>query len=330
MKRIVVWGLGQEFLYWQKMLESKEMMDKQGRDAESVKIIAYCDRNPERRKYVKELFIEQDKVYDYNPDIVLTSSKIESEVKRSLDKIWSMNGTPKVYNFAQFIKERLNAHEKAVGNGMNMDKYCREILKRTDFRVSSIMEIGANYGQDAEYLRLFWDIDSEHTYTFEANPRISKEIDRRYKYHNYNYAVCDYTGKILLHCVDEEDSNSGLSTVKEYKYADNWEKIEVNCICMRDFLDEHTEIDTIDFLKLDVEGANFEVLKGFGDYLKKVSIIQTEAENLLCGYNGEHYLFNDIARLLMDYEFELISYELGGIQSDSLWIKRDLLKKGSY
>lgn len=126
-----------------------------------------------------------------------------------------------------------------------------------------------------------------------------------------------------------EDDNSGLSTIKDYGYTDKWEKIEIDCISMQDFLDIHQEIDTIDFLKVDVEGVHYEVLKGFGKYLNHVKIIQTEAENLL-EYDGIHYLFNDVARLLMDFDFELVTYDLHKVQSDSLWIKRDLLRKERF
>lgn len=71
------------------------------------------------------------------------------------------------------------------------------------------------------------------------------------------------------------------------------------------FFEWNKEISTIDFLKVDAEGLHYEVLKGFGKYLEKVQIIQTEAKNLL-EYRGKHYLFNDIARLLMDYGFVIL------------------------
>lgn len=316
MKRIVIWGLGEEFLTWRKMLES-------GLGGE---IVAYCDRNPEKREIIHNI-IAPSQIYVYQPDIILTSRKIKNDIEEQKKK----NGCEavEVMEFTQFIQKHLNVHEKAVGNGMNLYKYCREIMHRTEFCVSSIMEIGANYGQDAEFLRLFWGVDNNHVYTFEANSKISKEIDKRYQYHNYNVAVSDYVGKAQLNIVSENDENSGLSTVKNYSYAAGWDKEEIDCITMESFLELHKEISTIDFLKVDAEGLHYEVLKGFGKYLEKVQIIQTEAENLL-EYEGEHYLFNDIARLLMDYGFELVMYDLGKIQSDSLWIKRDLLKKGNY
>ena len=255
----------------------------------------------------------------------MTSSKIKSDIEKETIGC----DTVKVMEFAQYVRTGLKVHEKAVGNGMHLYRYCCEIMERTDFEVSSIMEIGANYGQDAEFLRLFWGVDNEYVYTFEANPRISEEIDRRYKFHNYNSAVSDYTGKIMLNLVGEEDANSGLSSVKDYDYTNDWDKKEVDCIAMKDFLDLHNEITTIDFLKVDAEGVNYEVLKGFGEYLDKVRIIQTEAENLLV-YDGKHYLFNDVAKLLMNYGFELIMYDLHKVQSDSLWIKSDLLKKEKF
>ena len=315
--KIVIWGLGKEFSVWRTMLESEEL---------GVTVMGYCDKDNEKRQAFSNA-VAPSSLSLFQPDLILTSFNLCNEIVMELQKAGLNN--VKVLSFGEFIVSRLKVHEKAVGNGMHMYRYCREVIERTDLKVSSIMEIGANYGQDAEFLRLFWGVDNDHVYTFEANERISKKIDRRYKYHNYNLAVSDYTGKIVLNLVDIEEENSGLSSVKKYSYTEDWAREEVDCICMKDFMDKHKEIDTIDFLKVDVEGVDYEVLKGFGHYLDKVKIIQTEAENLV-DYEGEHYLFTDIARLLMNFGFELITYDLARLQSDSLWIKRDLLKKGKF
>jgi len=317
MDKIAIWGLGKEFSVWKTMLESEEL---------GVTIIAYCDKDEEKRQALGNA-VDPSSLLLFQPDMILTSFNLCSEITMELQRAGCNN--IKVLSFGEFIGSRLRVHEKAVGNGMHMYRYCREIMERTELKVSSVMEIGANYGQDAEFLRLFWGVDNDHVYTFEANERISKEIDQRYKYHNYNLAVSDYTGKIVLNLVDNESENSGLSSVKNYSYTGDWTRAEVDCVCMKDFMDEHKEIDTIDFLKVDVEGVDYEVLKGFGNYLDKVKVIQTEAENLI-DFEGEHYLFTDIARLLMDFGFELITYDLARLQSDSLWIKRELLKKGKF
>lgn len=180
--RIVIWGLGEEFTIWRNMLESV-----------CGQIVAYCDRDPAKRELIQHA-IEPSDVYRYNPDIILTSRKIKKDIIRE-SKIYGCD-TAEIVEFEQFIRANLNVHEKAVGNGMYLYKYCCEIMNRTNFKVTSIMEIGANYGQDAEFLRMFWGVSPERVYTFEANPSISKEIDKRYHFYNYNLAVSDYTGKV--------------------------------------------------------------------------------------------------------------------------------------
>ncbi len=317
MEKVAVWGLGKEFSIWRTILESEEL---------GANIIAWCDKDTEKSKVIANR-TDPSSLPFLEPDIILTSCNLCSEIIKESERIGCRNA--RVMDFEAFVKANLKVHRKAVGNGIHMYRYCREIIERTDLKVSSIMEIGANYGQDAEFLRLFWGTNQDHVFTFEANSSISKEIDQRYKFHNYNLAVSDYTGKATLNLVDMSGYNSGLSSVKNYSYTQNWIRDEVDCICMKDFMDMHKEIDTIDFLKVDVEGVDYEVLKGFGDYLHKVKVIQTEAENLI-DYEGEHYLFSDIARLLMDFGFELITYDLARLQSDSLWIKRELLKKGKF
>ncbi len=81
-------------------------------------------------------------------------------------------------------------------------------------------------------------------------------------------------------------------------------------------------IESIDFLKIDVEGANCEVLVGFGNELSRVKSIQIEGECLPYWEGQKPY--KDIEVLLKQNDFELVYFLLspGGVQSDSFWIQR--------
>ena len=78
--------------------------------------------------------------------------------------------------------------------------------------------------------------------------------------------------------------------------------------------------------KIDAEGVNYKVLRGFGKDLGRIKCIQIEAE-CMKEFEG-HYIFKDIALLLIENGFELVSYDLSrrNSQSDSLWVRRDCLK----
>jgi len=94
---------------------------------------------------------------------------------------------------------------------------------------------------------------------------------------------------------------------------------------MDSFIDEQN-IAELDFVKIDVEGVNYEVLEGFGERLALVKAIQVEGELKAC-WEGQH-LFADIDALLRKHDFMMAHYTLSweSIQCDSLWVQRRYLK----
>lgn len=66
-----------------------------------------------------------------------------------------------------------------------------------------------------------------------------------------------------------------------------------------DYINEH-DIQRIDFLKIDVEGFELSVLKGFGDKLNIVKYIQFEYG---CGLNDAGHTLNEIVTLLKTFNF---------------------------
>lgn len=71
-------------------------------------------------------------------------------------------------------------------------------------------------------------------------------------------------------------------------------------------LDEITEIERIDFLKLDVQGAELDVIKGAGRLLDDVLVIHTEVEFLEL-YKGQP-LFSEIEHFLRGQGFQFHAF----------------------
>jgi hypothetical protein len=90
---------------------------------------------------------------------------------------------------------------------------------------------------------------------------------------------------------------------------------------------EAHHIDKIDFLKLDVEGVNYEVLEGFGDRIADVNSIHLEADHIKDFYGEQLKNFDAIEDLLLRNEFELIYFQRYTSQSDSFWLQREYIKK---
>lgn len=215
---------------------------------------------------------------------------------------------------------------QAASDGRDMDEYYYWIRDWSRLKVRNIVEIGANYGQDSERLRILFGLKKKDIYIFEAHPRIAKTARKIFGFHTYQNAVFNEEKKIVLHGVDELCENSGISTVM---HSDNLQdkltkNFRVQAIRM-DMWMQKNNLNHIDFCKIDAEGANYEVLQGFGEKLHHVNAIQIEAEHE-ADYDGEH-LWEDISRLLEETGFVLVLFIRHTIQSDSLWIRKDFMYK---
>ena len=71
-----------------------------------------------------------------------------------------------------------------------------------------------------------------------------------------------------------------------------------------DYITENN-ISVIDFLKIDTEGYELHVLKGFGDHLKKIKIIQFEYGGTFLDNNTKMI---DVVNYLREYGFDDFSY----------------------
>lgn len=190
----------------------------------------------------------------------------------------------------------------------------------SDLKINNIFEIGANYGQDAETLRHCFRLQDKDVYVFEAHPDIYRDLRKLHKFNAYHFAVCNKTGTLNFNICDVYSGNSGVSTLlKDYKRGDSFKKITVNAIRMDEFMNKNN-ISRISFLKLDVEGATWEVLDGFGDRIKDIDTIHIEAEHIE-EYEGET-LWGGVRSKLEENGFEMIFFQRYKKQSDSFWIQK--------
>jgi len=83
------------------------------------------------------------------------------------------------------------------------------------------------------------------------------------------------------------------------------EPVEVRTL--ESFAREHA-IEHLDYLKIDVEGCEHEVLTGAGDLLRKVSVIKVEV--CFIPFRRDQKLFSHIDLLLRDFGFDLLRYEI--------------------
>lgn len=224
--------------------------------------------------------------------------------------------------------ENFRVHENAVSNPRSMHYFANFIYTRTTIVPKNVFEIGANYAQDAEGARYYFGLSDEDVWVFEAHPQFCYEIRKMYNFRCFNYAVFNKNQKMSFNAVDITKVPSkdfvGMSSLYDKDSFDAYAlKIDVDAIRMDDFMNAYN-IDTIDFLKLDVEGTNYEVLEGFGDRLKDVKCLHVEAEHIPIWKSQK--LYPDIERLLLENNFVLANFVRIFSQSDSFWVQKDYLK----
>jgi len=223
---------------------------------------------------------------------------------------------------------KYRGYKPAGGYGDKMLPYIKLVKEGTNIKVKNVFEIGANFAQDADFLRELFGLTPKDVYVFEAHPDIFKAITQIHSFNAYNNAVFNENKKIIFNIHPLDYKSTGWSSI--HKGIDT-EEVQVQAIRMDDFMETHA-VEKIDFLKIDVEGLTYEVLEGFGKRLKDVNCIQLEAEH------GENYfpvnqvLYDKIENILKQHGFELVLFERnnGMLQSDSFWVQKDCIKYTRY
>jgi FkbM family methyltransferase len=208
-----------------------------------------------------------------------------------------------------------------------LDLYPNFIQQRTRIQPTNVFEIGANIGDDAEYLRQCFDIHPANVFCIEANPTTFEELKKRHPdFNSINVAVSDKNEQTTFRCSKSENMSSGFNkknSIPEWDYVN----VTVDVIRM-DYLIEQYGIKEIDVCKIDVEGFTWEVLQGFGNKLSIVKSFQLENER--GPVFGQTKMFMDTCKFLCANGFTLLNYIDWGAQCDSLWIRNDMISYQTF
>jgi len=195
-------------------------------------------------------------------------------------------------------------------------------------KIKTIFEIGSRDAKDAIELS---DLFHQHVFAFECNPT-AIELCKANIGDNPNITlvplgVWDTSGELSFFRV--LDGNIGASSFFEFNpQARNYpdiveeglvqEEIKVSTVRLDEYLNENN-IENIDLLCMDVQGAAFEVLSSLGTQLAKVKYIIVELETHPI-YSGE-MLYEEVDRFLIQSGFERVSeaLESGSLFGDVLY-----------
>ena len=144
--------------------------------------------------------------------------------------------------------------------------------------VITIFDVGAHVGQSASYYKSIFK--NSNIYSFEPFQN-SFEMLKRVKLDFNNLGLSDEKGMESFNSNKGSPTNSLLKS-KCKRWGDNEglshvEGVECEFTTLDDFCDENN-VEFIDFLKIDVQGAEFRVLKGAHRALskKRIGVIQLE------------------------------------------------------
>lgn len=183
-----------------------------------------------------------------------------------------------------------------------------------------LFDIGAHHGQSVIYLRSIFP--NSIIYSFEPDPE-SFAILENHQFDNnfcFNVAVSNYSGELRFYRNEISHTNSLFKVNYESKdsirineeklkestcYFDKINQpIEVNAIRLDDFVEQH-DIESIDLLKIDVQGAEVRVLEGGERALKKTKTIILEAS--FYDFYENRTSFYDIEKILLPLGFRMFA-----------------------
>ena len=202
------------------------------------------------------------------------------------------------------------------------------IEKNTAVKVSNLIEVGANLGQDSAYLSHKLRINPKDVYCFEPIEEYAKYIKDTYGFQVTIKAVSDSKQISDFFLPDDPINNLGSASLKFHVLNSKITR-QVDVIRLDEWM-IHSSLSSVDLLKIDSEGNSFEVLSSLGDLIRSVKIIQLETEVVRIW--DQQYLEKDVFNLLEKSSFVLLDYNISSdsIQADSIWARRDIIERKVY
>lgn len=208
--------------------------------------------------------------------------------------------------------------------------FMRSLLKKIDLPI--VLDIGANIGNHLMPILPF----VEKAIVFEPQPEIFDRLKRSIKENNFTNCIIKNYG---LGCKNENltfyqnaQGNNGASSFVEGHHSIENTNILNLPIKNGDTVLDSLKIQKLDFIKIDAESFEYEVLKGIQNNIKKHSpiiLMEWHSET-----TGQDFLKNDIFNNILS-DYKVLALEPLGYRNiwrivDKLWkIRRFFIKNNS-
>ncbi len=166
----------------------------------------------------------------------------------------------------EIIKKALSRLNIDLTKNMEYDRLTNRLMKQELKPDSNCIDIGSHRGEVLEQM-LKYAPEGQH-YAFEPIPELFRYLQKKFsgKAHILPYALAEKEGVSTFNYVKNAPAFSGLKKRKYHIKNPEIQELEVNVKALDRLLPESLQIDLI---KIDVEGAEFPVLKGAKNILKK-------------------------------------------------------------
>jgi FkbM family methyltransferase len=190
-----------------------------------------------------------------------------------------------------------------------LDIYCKHYVPSQG---DTIIDVGAGIGTETLYF--FEHVGNKgQIYSIEASTDSYNKLDILCKKNkinnsiNHNLAISNFNGKIWI----EETEHFEVNRINREKKG-----IEVNCNTLDKFIHDNN-IEKIDFLKANIEGAELEMIKGMDQTIKKVRNIAISCHDFL--FSDNKNIRSSVIKFLESNQFTVMSNETGNVVKDS-WV----------
>jgi FkbM family methyltransferase len=192
-----------------------------------------------------------------------------------------------------------------------------DIRNKFNFYPNTILDIGANNGWFANLCKIVWPNCSISM--IEASPEHEPAL-RNMHMHYMITLLGDKQDIVKFYIMKNERGSTGNSIYKEISVYYNEENCEVIEMPM-DLLD-NVVTDTYDFIKMDTQGSELDIIRGGLKTIKKAKYVLLEASLVDCNEGAP--LKQEVVDYMKSINFELIYSPFSHVIDGKL-IQEDLL-----
>jgi len=168
--------------------------------------------------------------------------------------------------FKNIIRELLIFFHLDITKNLEYDRLTKMIMKRIIKNEDNCIDIGCHKGEILD-LMLRYAPKGKH-FAFEPIPYLYENLKEKYKAKTtvYPYALSNKEGESSFQLIKNAPAYSGILARKYELKNPDIEEIQVSLKKLDKVIPENTKIN---FIKIDVEGGEFDVLKGAERILKE-------------------------------------------------------------